>query len=73
MRYDPHFISRRKLGRIFTIQVFFVYVHLLLMVDLLRPVIEATFLLESPLFRREMACSFLRGEIAFMMGVIVET
>jgi len=42
------------------------------MVDLLRPVIEATFLLESPLFWREMACSLLRGKIAFMMGVIVE-
>jgi len=39
---------------------------------MLRPVIEATFLLESPLFRREMACSLLRGEIAFIMGVMVE-
>ena len=32
--------------------------------------IEGTFLLESPLFRKEMACSLLRGEIAFMIGVM---
>ena len=44
---------------------------ILMMVDLVRLIIEATFLLESALFRREMACSLLRGEIAFMMGVLV--
>jgi hypothetical protein len=39
---------------------------------LLRPIIEATFLLENPFWRREMAYPLWREEIAFMMRVIVE-
>jgi hypothetical protein len=43
-----------------------------LLVDLLRPIIETTFLLKNPFWRREMAYPLWREEIAFMMRVIVE-